>query len=125
MRSLSGGFDIEDLGAGRWLLVGSSNPPATVALRGVGLERPRAAQCFAVSLDWSGDSVLVTLGFVDGVQTFRVRHAAIHEPLGGLYAALPLGSFDARARGFWRRVFLLARIPGGLALLRWLKARGR
>jgi len=34
-----------------------------------------------------------------------------------LYAALPLAQFDRRARRFWRRVFLLVRIPGGRSLL--------
>jgi hypothetical protein len=49
----------------------------------------------------------------------RVEAAAaiVHEPARNLYAALPLAEFDGRARRFWRRVFLLVRIPGGRSLL--------
>jgi hypothetical protein len=42
-----------------------------------------------------------------------------------LYEALPLAGFDATARRFWRRVFLLVRLPGGRYLLRLIAQRKR
>jgi hypothetical protein len=59
------------------------------------------------------------------VQSFRAQSASIQEPQNALYERLPLASFDARAQRFWRRVFLLARLPGGAALLRALARRRR
>jgi hypothetical protein len=38
---------------------------------------------------------------------------------------LPLVVLDAAARRFWGRVFLIARLPGGRRLLRWIAQRTR
>ena len=51
--------------------------------------------------------------------------AFAHEPLPGLYANLPLATLDARTRRFWRRIFLLVRVPGASALLRYIARRAR
>jgi len=53
------------------------------------------------------------------------RTATIHEPRPELYQGLPLVVMDDAAKRFWRRVFLLARIPGGRRLLRWIAERSR
>lgn len=62
-----------------------------------------------------------------GAETLKLhlQDVVAHRPLAGLYAALPLLSYDARSRRFWHRVFWLVRIPGGSALLRFVARRAR
>jgi hypothetical protein len=121
-RTLTGEFRIEPLDAGRWRLA-AGEPYATVLLTGALPDRPLGPACRAVSLDWDGAGVLVTLAFETAAQTFRAAGASILEPQAALYAALPLGRFDRRARDFWGRIFLVARLPGAAALLRALGRR--
>ena len=78
----------------------------------------------ALEIEWHGQRVtlMVTAGPVAQVEA---RSAIVHEPIPGLHAALPLADFDARARRFWRRVFVLVRIPGGRRLLGMLARASR
>jgi hypothetical protein len=122
-RMLAGTFRSEALGNGRWRLTGDGASRPTILLQGAMLQGPLEPSCTAVSLDWGGEQVAVTLQFPDRVQTFRARSASIQELEDTLYERLPLASFDARAQRFWRRIFLLARVPGGVALLRALARR--
>jgi hypothetical protein len=91
---------------------------------------PRSAQACGATLhdlgiEWQGQRVLITMTSAGRVATLEAASAIVHEPLGNLYAALPLAEFDGRARRFWRRVFLLVRIPGGRSLLGMLAHASR
>ena len=88
----------------------------------VGADSRSAQACGAtlhdLGIEWQGQRVLLTMVIAGGqVATVEAASAIVHEPARNLYAALPLAHFDARARRFWRRVFLLVRIPGGRSLL--------
>jgi hypothetical protein len=70
-----------------------------------------------VGIEWQTQRVLLTMLTKGRVATVEAEAVIVHEPTANLYAALPLADFDARAQRFWRRVFLLVRIPGGRSLL--------
>jgi hypothetical protein len=117
-RLIRGPLERRELSPGTWLwsapgggelLIRGAEPGAAEVLR-------RAAPR-AVSVDWLKDGALVTLITDAGPRLLRARVAVAHEPLGHLYEALPLASFEPDARRFWRRVFFLVRIPGGRRLL--------
>jgi hypothetical protein len=116
-RSLDGPFTGEDLGHGRWLLSGPAaseihlhvvEPSAATALSAPGVTR--------VEVDWQSGMLLLARG--TRIAQVPVHSASVHEFPAALYAALPLAGFDRKARNFWRRVFLLMRLPGGRLLLR-------
>jgi hypothetical protein len=122
-RNFSGAFQAHDLGNGAWRLDRGVPHPVDVYLHG---SERRAAQAFGVAsigdlgIEWRAETVL--LSFVSGerIETVEAASAIVHEPLGSLYESLPLQSFDADARRFWRRVFRVVRIPGGRYLLKFL-----
>jgi hypothetical protein len=68
---------------------------------------------------------IITLNSSGASTQFRSRTATVHEPRPQLYQGLPLVVLDDAARRFWRRVFLIARLPGGRRLLRWIAQRTR
>jgi hypothetical protein len=70
-----------------------------------------------VCVEWLAQRVVLSITCEGRVQKVEARSAIVHEPAPDLYAALPLAQFDERARRFWRRVFLLVRVPGGRRLL--------
>jgi hypothetical protein len=119
-RSFRGEFSARDLGSGAWLLSGAERGGTEIHLLGVEpesarlLERARATR---VALRWEKGGVVATLVTAAGAGQLKPRAAAVHEPLPHLYESLPLERLDDRARRFWRRVFLLVRIPGGRRLL--------
>jgi hypothetical protein len=119
-RSLTGDYRAESLGEGAWRL--SSGAPGAAALYLSGAD-PQAAGVLAqsrasrIGLVFGSSGVTVSWVTAQGTRQLRARAATIHEPLPQLYEGLPLARFDARARRFWRRVFLLVRIPGGRRLL--------
>ena len=128
-RNFSGAFRAEDMGAGAWRLYQRAPAEIDIFLRGV--EGMQALQLLAnlfteVGIEWRAGSALITF-LADGrVASIDASSALVHEPLERLYDALPLERFDARARRFWGRVFLLVRVPGGRALLAALtRRRGR
>jgi hypothetical protein len=117
-RSFSGEFSARDLGS--WVLTGAEPGGAEIHLVGVQPEAARflaGARATRVALRWTGDGVLATLVTAAGAKDFKARAATVHEPLPRLYECLALPRLDGRARRFWRRVFLLVRIPGGRRLL--------
>jgi hypothetical protein len=67
----------------------------------------------------------MTLTAAELPRTVRMQSVIVHEPLAQLYESLPLSDFDDNARRFWRRVFRVARVPGGRYLLRFLAQRTR
>jgi len=121
-RNFSGDFQAQDLGGGAWRLRGAAHR-VDVYLRG---SERRAAQAFGAApigdlgIEWRDGTAV--LSFVSGGRTESIEAASaiVHEPAGNLYDSLPLQSFDADARRFWRRVFRVVRVPGGRYLLKFL-----
>jgi len=104
---------------GAWRVDCGAPHAAQIIVRGAD---SRAAAAFSatlsdVGIEWQTRRVLLTMLSAGRVATVEAAAAIVHEPLPKLYAALPLADFDKRARRFWRRVFLLVRIPGGRSLL--------
>lgn len=99
-----------------------------VRLRG---EDQHAAEAFRtgrirdLDIEWSDSAAVIRLTSEGRRMTLMMRSAIVHEPLPQLYDPLPLAVYDASARGFWRRVFRLVRIPGGRHLLGFLARRRR
>lgn len=127
-RTLTGGFRAQDLGAGAWQLTTGAAGGPQIYVRGAepgAAHSMRGVSSSAVAVEWRNDGVLVTLTSSAGTRRLTARSAIIHEPLPGLYAGLPLASFDGDARRFWRRVFRLVRIPGGRHLLGLIARRAR
>jgi hypothetical protein len=95
----------------------------------IGADARRVRACGAmprdVCIEWLREGVVVSMICEGRDQNIEAAGAIVHEPLPDLYAALPLAQFDERARRFWRRVFLLVRIPGGRLLLPLLARASR
>jgi hypothetical protein len=122
-RNFSGAFQAQDLSNGAWRLNRVVPHVVDVYLHG---SEPRAAQAFGVApigdlgIEWRAETVLLSFVSGDRIETVEAAGAIVHEPMGNLYDRLPLQTFDADARRFWRRVFRLVRLPGGRYLLRFL-----
>ncbi len=91
---------------------------------------PRTASAFAaavsdVGIEWQAQGVSLTIMSAGRIVTSTADAVVVHDAVPDLYAALPLAEFDSRARRFWRRVFLLVRIPGGRLLLGMLARLSR
>jgi hypothetical protein len=127
-RNLPGTFLTRDLSAGAWRLSRSQPAPIEVFLRVADADAAQAFRLPTVSdidIEWRAETVVLTLTSAARRRTIKALSAVVHEPLMHLYAALPLASFDDKARRFWRRVFRLVRIPGGRYLLGVLARRTR
>ena len=127
-RNLPGTFLSQDLNAGAWRLSRTLPVPAELFLRGTDSSAAEVFQAAAVSdidIEWSADTVELTLTSAARRRTLRAQSVIVHEPLTRLYSALPLLGLDDKARRFWRRVFFLIRIPGGRHLLGILARRTR
>lgn len=127
--SSSGRFSAEDLGRGVWRLTGTAAPNMDIFVQGV---EAGAAQTLSgaggdgpnePSIEWLDDGVILTLTSAGEARSFKARSAVVHEPRAQLYGALPLASFDPKARRFWRRIFRLVAIPGGRHFLGFLARR--
>jgi hypothetical protein len=127
-RNFSGAFLPQDRGNGAWQLSRATPHEMDVFLRDA---EPGAARAFGtapiveVSIEWREKTALLTFMSGDKIASVEAATAIAHEPLVHLYESLPLGTMDADARRFWRRVFRLVRIPGGRYLLKLLARRGR
>jgi len=127
-RTLTGAFRAAHLAADTWQLTTGAAGAAEIYLCGVDRDAFAALEGStpsAVSVAWSDAGATITLISRGASVQFRSRTATIHEPRPELYQGLPLVVLDDAARRFWRRVFLLARIPGGRRLLRWIAQRTR
>jgi hypothetical protein len=125
-RNLPGTFLTRNLGAGAWRLSRSEPAPVDVLLRGADSDAAdafRSPDISDIDIEWRPETVALAMTSAARRRVIKVQSAILHEPLAHLYEALPLVSFDDRARRFWRRVFRLVRIPGGRHLLGIL-ARG-
>lgn len=127
-RTLLGPLRVRHLGGGLWTFM----PGVADAMR-LYLRIPAGANCgplrdggiTRLELEWHGGGVTVRLTGEDGAREFEAGTAIIHEPQPRLYDGLPLAAFDGRARRFWKRIFLLIRIPGGRHLVRLIARRRR
>jgi hypothetical protein len=103
--------------------------PAEFQIIVIGADPRRVAACGAtlhdLDIEWHTDRVLLTTVSAGRAAMLEARSAIVHEALPSLYRALPLADFDARARRFWQRVFLLVRFPGGRRLLGMLTRLSR
>jgi hypothetical protein len=119
-RKLPGILMTHDLGDGTWRLSRGGSTPLEVLLRGADFRAAdtlRPSGVSDVDIEWRAGNVVLTGTSAGRRNSISVQSAIVHEPLGRLYEALPLVSLDEKARRFWRRVFWLARIPGGRHLL--------
>ena len=120
-RLVAGDLQAQKLAAGTWQLSGGASGGPQLILSGTdgaADEALRGLKASKAVIAWQRGAVLVTLLTAGGPKTVRARSAILHEPLPALYEELPhLVRLDERARRFWRRVFLLVRIPGGRRLL--------
>jgi hypothetical protein len=127
-RTLTGAFRAKHLAADAWQLTAGAGGSAEIYLSGVdrdafaGLDRTTPS---AVTVAWSSAGATVTLISPQATTPIRSRTATIHEPRPELYQGLPLVVMDDAAKRFWRRVFWIARIPGGRRLLRWIADRSQ
>jgi hypothetical protein len=127
-RTLTGAFRAKHLAADAWQLTAGAAGSAEIYLSGVDrdaiavLDRTTPS---AVAVAWSSAGATVTLISPHATTQIKLRTATIHEPRPELYRGLPLVVLDDAAKRFWRRVFLIARIPGGRRLLRWIAERSR
>jgi hypothetical protein len=120
-RHLPGTFVPQDIQPGAWRLSRGEPAPAELFLRGTNSSADEVLQAKDVSdidIEWRSDRVELTLTTAARRRTLHAQSVIVHEPLMQLYETLPLVDLDEKARRFWRRVFLLVRIPGGRRLLR-------
>ena len=127
-RTWTGAFRATHSGKDSWqLTMGVAGSPE-IYLSGVdrnALAALDGATPSAVTVAWSDAGAIITLNSSSASAQFRSRTATVHEPRPQLYQGLPLVVLDDAARRFWRRVFLIARLPGGRRLLRWIAQRTR
>jgi hypothetical protein len=127
-RTVTGAFRAAHFAADTWRLTSGDAGSAEIYLTGVDRDACAVLDGAApsvVTVVWSDGGATVTLVARGATTHFRSRTATIHEPRPELYRGLPLVVLDDAARRFWRRVFLIARIPGGRRLLRWIAQRTR
>jgi hypothetical protein len=127
-RNLPGTFLAQDLVGGAWRLSRKQPAEADVFLLGTDPSAGEVLQATAISdidVEWRAATVELTLTSAARRRTLHAQSVIVHEPLMRLYETLPLVSLDEKAKRFWRRVFLLVRIPGGRHLLRILARRSR
>lgn len=124
-RSLAGPFSGESLG-GAWRFTQRTPGGCEVYLRGIepaAAELLRDARVTRLQIEWRARGVVVVITEAGGARTLETQTALIHEPLPRLYESLPLAGFDRKAQRFWRRIFLLMRLPGGRVLLKFITRR--
>jgi len=127
-RTLTGAFRATHLAADTWQLTTGASGSAEIYLCGVDRDAFAALDGStprAVTVAWCAAGATVTLISPGASTQFKSRTVTIHEPRPQLYQGLPLVVLDDAARRFWRRVFLIARIPGGRRLMRWIAQRTR
>jgi hypothetical protein len=127
-RNLSGSFLATKTAQGRWRLVRRETPELELYLKGIDAHTVGdfgASPISNIDVEWGNGTA--TLYWISAARPRAVaaQSAIMHEALPRLYDALPLASFDTKARRFWRRVFFLVRIPGGRRLLHALARHSR
>ncbi len=119
-RTVTASLQARELAESVWQLSSGTAGGVEIILAGVDSEARNVLRDMRASravISWHRGGARVRLLAAVGPREVRVRTAILHEPRNGLYDGLPLVRLDAAARRFWRRVFLLVRIPGGRRLL--------
>jgi hypothetical protein len=127
-RKLPGTFLTRNLHADSWQLSRQEPAIADLFLCGGDPDVAEVLRCSSVSdihILWLADTVELTLTAGGQSRILHAQSVIVHEPLTRLYDTLPLAILDEKASRFWRRVFLLVRIPGGRRLLGILARRSR
>ena len=132
-RTIAGPLRLDPAGADRWRVTAPDRRGLLAYLRERRTEGngpPLAARIAefsvldALAIDWNADAdASVTLRRRGRSLIVAAAAVALHEPGEGVYAALPLASFDAPARRFWWRIFRIVRWPGGRRLLTFIARR--
>ncbi len=130
--TIPGPFAAQDLGRGLWQLTATgaaptAEDPAQIYLRTAAAAAPtlRDGGVTELELDWHREGVSATMIGTRGASRLALRTAIVHEPQSRLYEQLPLAAFDRNAMRFWKRVFMLMRIPGGRFLLKFVAKQRR
>lgn len=125
-KTWTGAFRSERSSKRNWVIASVREPVVEITLLGADLgARVVSNGVQRVSIDWLSEGATVELTSGSDVSRIHAPTVLVHESLPTLYRALPLAHFDARARRFWQRVFLLVRLPGGRTILRLLARRTR
>jgi hypothetical protein len=125
---LSGEFLARDLDSSEWRLSQSGPNPTELRLRDADAEGAaafRRGPIRDIAIEWRDGVAMLEFMSEGRSMTMTARSAIVHRPLPALYGALPLASYDEAARGFWRRIFRLVRLPGGRYLLGLVARRRR
>jgi hypothetical protein len=127
----SGAFSAQQRGERIWVISGTdpaAGEPARVDVHliGAALEPELVSATFdRIEIAWTADAAEVALRQGAATVGLRARAAFVHQERPRLYADLPLEVFGPRSRTFWRRVFLVVKIPGGRTLLNYIARRAR
>ena len=126
--NLSAAFAAHTTSEGRWRL--ASREPREIevylqGVRGADCEFLTGAALSHLDIEWQDRAVVLHMDADAGPRSLQMQTAIVHQPLPRLYSVLPLPPFDCKGRRFWRRVFILVRIPGGRHLLGTLARRSR
>jgi hypothetical protein len=123
-RNFSGAFRASIAANTAWRITRNDAPEIAIIVTGADATSIEACgtRLYDPSVEWQGQRALLRCA---GQPAIEARSVIVHEPQPNLYSALPLAKFDDRARRFWRRVFLLVRIPGGQRLLGMLAHASR
>jgi hypothetical protein len=117
-RKFSGAWRAHTPGDGTWRITASHTAAQVIV---IGADSGSVQACGTMlhdlGIEWRGQDVRLTMMCAGREMLLEASGAIVHEPAPDLYAGLPLADFDARARRFWRSVFLMVRIPGGRRLL--------
>jgi hypothetical protein len=121
---IEGNVKAAELGNGHWRLY-LPGEQREIHLRTDEFTAADLRGCNAVSVQWVGPAVILTIVSPQGTRAIPVSNARVHEPLPILYDCLPLARVDAKTRRFWRWVFRVVRLPGGRLLLGPLARRAK
>jgi hypothetical protein len=131
-RNFSGAMSARIAADGTWRIARSDpavGGPSEFQIIVIGADSRRAtafgSTLHDLDIEWHGNRVLLTTVCAGAAEMVEASSVIVHEALPNLYGALALADFDARARRFWRRVFLLVRVPGGRRLLGMLASLSR
>ncbi|MDP9083816.1 MAG: hypothetical protein M3N50_08625 [Pseudomonadota bacterium] len=127
-RNLSGAFAAQETGKGMWRLARREPPRIDVYLKGAepdAIDVLKGGALSDINIEWDHEAAVLNVNCRAGTRAVRTQSALVHEFLPRLYEVLPLATFDDKARRFWRRVFILVRIPGGRHVLAALARRSR
>jgi hypothetical protein len=119
-------FSARQLGERAWRISAALPARMDLYLSGVRIEPDRLSGTFdRIEIEWTADAADVALIRGDAVLRLRARAAFVHEERPRIYDDLPLETFGPRSQTFWKRVFLLVRLPGGRLLLNYIARRAR